>query len=538
MLNGSNSQINSNDFYDSIPSNKNESYYNYHNKVKDSSLIGINMEKHFICKECNTVPIIICKSYNIFKYTCLCSEIQEKTIETIFNKNIYEEARNNDNNNDSSQSGNNNESNSIQTKMIVEKQVNEESKEKNPHFLILKCKEHKEEFVYYCKECNLNICRKCLTQSGNHKDHQLDLFDTKTFEINKITENIKEIFEKKKKDSKEIINFIELMKIIFNDFKYYPNYSHFPIIKSCNDFLQKKIEKNPNSNIINVNQDYIFINNKRELDENFDTPQKIKKIIINESNPNIISCIKILELNNLTELNLKDNFIRSIEPLANNRMENLEILNLACNDIDDSNIKYFFEFDFPKLKDLNLFQNKLTNPELFKFKNDINKLPKLKIFFVGNNKFRFNKNNLNDNYNFYSVLEIGISKNCFNQESIKYIQCFTFSNLEIIYLSNNNLENFDFIKNLELPVIKEFWLNNNNFSLFEPLEKYKTLEKIEMKNNNIKDIYNIVEFINNFKNLKRFDLEGNKFDTDNILNKMSLDIIKKDIKIIINPTYI
>ena len=59
-----------------------------------------------------------------------------------------------------------------------------------------------------------------------------------------------------------------------------------------------------------------------------------------------------------------------------------------------------------------------------------------------------------------------------------------------------------------------------------------------MKNNNIKDIYNIVEFINNFKNLKRFDLEGNKFDTDNILNKMSLDIIKKNIKIIINPTYI
>lgn len=62
----------------------------------------------------------------------------------------------------------------------------------------------------------------------------------------------------------------------------------FNIIKSCNDLLQKKIEKNPNSNIINVNQDYIFINNKRELDENFDTPQKIKKIIINESNPNII----------------------------------------------------------------------------------------------------------------------------------------------------------------------------------------------------------------------------------------------------------
>ena len=237
---------------------------------------------------------------------------------------------------------------------------------------------------------------------------------------------------------------------------------------------------------------------------------------------------------NLIELNLSDNSINSIEVLANNKMENLEILNLSCNEIDDSNIKYFFQLDFPKLKDLNLFLNKLTDPELLKFKNDEKNLPKLEIFFIGKNKFKFNEKNKNDRYDFFSVKEIGISRKFFNQDSIKYIQCFTLTNLEIIYLSNNNLEKFDFINGLELPSIKEFWLNDNNFAVFEPLEKYENLEVIEMKNNNIKDIDNIGEFINRMKKLKRFNLEGNKFEY-NLLNNLLIDSQVNNCKIIINP---
>ena len=66
--------------------------------------------------------------------------------------------------------------------------------------------------------------------------------------------------------------------------------------------------------------------------------------------------ILILDLINLTELDLGTNNIKSIEALANKKLENLEFLNLAVNDIDDSNIKNFFNLEFPKLKDFNLFQ--------------------------------------------------------------------------------------------------------------------------------------------------------------------------------------
>ena len=264
----------------------------------------------------------------------------------------------------------------------------------------------------------------------------------------------------------------------------------------------------------------------------------IKKISINKFNPNILSSLQILgqDLINLNELDLKENSIKDISLLTNIKLENLEILNLACNEIDDSNLEYFFQLDFPKLRDLNLFQNKLTNPKLLKLKNDTNKFPKLKIFYIGYNKFIFNNDNKNDIYDFSSVLEIGLSRNFFNSKSIEYIRCFTLTNLEIIYLSYNNLENLDFVKNLDLPSIVEFWINYNNLKTFEQLKKYKTLEIIEMKNNNINYIGNIKNFVLSFNGLKKFNLEGNKIQYD-MLNNIDVDAIIQEykIQIIINP---
>ena len=58
----------------------------------------------------------------------------------------------------------------------------------------------------------------------------------------------------------------------------------------------------------------------------------------------------------------------------------------------------------------------LTDPEILKFKNDKNKLPNLELFYIGNNKFKFNEinTNINDKYEFFSLKEIGISRNFFN----------------------------------------------------------------------------------------------------------------------------
>lgn len=520
--------INSDNFYNGFPINDNGTNQSHH-VIQNTSLTELNREskKHIICKKCNTVPSLEFISYNKVYYKCKCYELTQ-TIDNILDINIFDENKNNYRRNENDNVSSQNDESSNTQNLIIE--VKEEDKFKQ---ISVKCKEHNEVFAYYCKECKLNICRECLKQSEMHKIHELFIFDVNYFEINKIIKNYNEYIKLKENDSKEIKNFKKLVIIIFDDFKNFTNYFHFSTIKSFHKFLQKK-GREQNSDINSEeNKNYIYIINKKELDDNFNNANNIRKINIEKSDQNIISFIKILgpDLINLIELELKESNIISIESLANNKLENLQILNLACNQIDDSNIKYFFQLDFPKLNDLNLYGNKLTNPELLKLKNDTKKLPNLKLFFIGNNKFKFCDNNLNDKYNFASVIEIGISRNFFNQNSIKYIKCFTFTNLEFIYLSYNNLEKFDFINDLELPVIKEFWVNYNNLTTFEPLVKYKTLEVIEIKNNNIKvvDLENIEDFIKNFKGLKRINLEGN--DVSDLLNNLTIEKIKKLYKV-------
>ena len=87
-----------------------------------------------------------------------------------------------------------------------------------------------------------------------------------------------------------------------------------------------------------------------------------------------------------------------------------------------------------------------------------------------------------------------------------------------------------------MPSIKEFWLNYNNLNEFYPLKKYKTLEIIEMRENNINDIENLEEFIKSFNCLKRLNLEKNNINYD-LISYLSLEEIKNNndnIEIIIN----
>ena len=535
-----NNNSNNNKIINSINDNISNNQKSFNSSDVDTNNEGI-MLMHFICKICNTVPLLIFKSYRLVQYKCKCHESTLQKIEKILDENIYDERINNYKRigiNDASLNSEKDDS-KFKISIIIENELKE--KQNKPHLLSLKCHEHEEIFSYYCFKCEQNICRKCLSETPAHIEHytdEIELFDIKYFQINPIVKIIEDnlLIKTKENDSNKYKNLKKLMSIIIEDYKNYPNHSHFSTIASCSQILQASEVKENNKNIIIENKNFVYVKNKRELEDNFANAHYIKTITINKCNKNIISSMELLksDLINLIELNLSDNCIICIEPLANNKMENLEKLNLSLNDIDDSNIKYFFELDLPKLKDLNLYSNKLTNPELLKFKNNARNLPNLEIFFIGNNKFKFTEKNKDDGYDFSSVIEIGISRNFFNQDSIKYIHCFKLTNLKMIYLSNNNLERFDFINGLELPSITEFWLNNNNFTTFEPLEKYKTLEVIEMKNNNINDIENIEEFIKTMTNLKRFNLEGNKFEYD-LLNNLLVDSQVQRCKIIINP---
>ena len=265
--------------------------------------------------------------------------------------------------------------------------------------------------------------------------------------------------------------------------------------------------------------------------------KNIKKIIFPRLNIKDLNDIKFGELINLTDLDLSHNDITCIEPLSKYKLPNLKVLNLTVNLIDDSNKEYFYKFDFPELTDLNLFENKLTDYEIFKLNNNKN-MPKLNLVFIGGNNFQFPKTPINKKeltFDFSSVTEMGFSKSVFDQNSIMFLPCFDFQRLEIIYLQGNNLNSLNFVKDLELPSIKEIWLGNNQLTEFEPLKKFKTLEVIEMKNNKVSDIEELDTFIKYLPKIKRINLIGNCIKFDFLIRNILELEVEKHIVVLINP---
>jgi len=313
----------------------------------------------------------------------------------------------------------------------------------------------------------------------------------------------------------------------------FPNYSHFFTIRQCYFFLL-----NPKSNDNNIiTKKFNFIKNIKDLYNKNIEFTNIKKIICPRQGIKDINQIKFGELINLTELNLRNNCITSIEPLSKYKLPKLEILNLAVNLIDDSNKKYFFKLDFPELTDFNIYENRLTDYEIFKFNNNKN-LPKLKLAYFGGNIFKSPDKQISQKelkFDFSSIVEIGLKESVFNNSSIKLLSCFIFTNLEIIYLQDNNLTSLNFVEDLELPFIKEFWLYNNQIKDFMPLKKFKTLEKIEMENNEVNNLEELDTFIKYLPKLKKFNLKGNRFKYDFLSRSIIELILQKNIEILINP---
>jgi len=341
---------------------------------------------HFFCKKCQTVPKIIFNSYENATYFCSCHGFQDKKIGEILN--LY---------------------------------IIDESNFKPLDFLA--CKEHQKVYVYFCKDCKKNICRECIRNKMNHKTHLKEIFDEHFCEIDEIAKNVLEIF--KNNNDVNLENIKRLMNVIINDYNYFPNYSHFFIIRQCYFFLSH-ISKE--------------IKNIKELKDINNNLENIQRIICIKQDIKDISQIKFGELTNLTELNLSQNFIKNIEPLSKYKLPKLKILDLAVNLIDDSNKEYFFKFDFPELTVFNIFGNRLTDYEILKFNNN-KKFPKLNKVLFGDNIFKFPDKQINKKeleFDFFSVIEIGFKRNVFNDSSIMFLPCFILKNIEIIYLQDNS----------------------------------------------------------------------------------------------------
>ena len=169
------------------------------------------------------------------------------------------------------------------------------------------------------------------------------------------------------------------------------------------------------------------------------------------------------------------------------------------------------------MKELNLFSNNLSDFHFFEMLNDIY-LEKLNLLYIGSNRFN-NNNNIDCIFDASKIEEFGLSNGIFDESSIHLINNFKFTNLSILFLQANDIHSLSFVDNLELPNIKHFWLNSCLISDYFPLVKYKTLEKIMIRNNCIEKIDNLIEFINFLKNLKILDISGNYIDLNNNENE-------------------
>ena len=495
----------STDFYTSSFLNKKDEENNDIKTLREETIENnINLENaeyqhlHFFCKKCHKVPRISFQSYELANYYCDCGEIENQPINRILNLNVIEE-----------------------------------SNFKPKDFLT--CPKHKEDFIYFCNDCKENVCRKCIRNNSdyrNHKDHILLIFDEYFRDLDAKVKNILNIL--KKYNEINIENLKRLMNAIINDYIFFPNYSHFFIIRQCYFFLNYP-KRNENTF---VTKKFNFIKNINDLnDKNIDI-KSIKKITIHGQGIKDISQIKFGELINLTELNLSQNSITSIEPLSKFKLPYLTIINLALNLIDNSNKAYFFKLDFPELESFNIYENRLTDYEILNFNNNKN-LPKLKTLFFGGNIFKFPDKQICPKelkFDFSFVTEIGLKKGVFNNSSIKFLRCFILKNLEIIYLQENSLTSLDFVEDLELPFIREFWLYNNLLTDFMPLKKFKTLEKIEMANNKVNNIENLDTFIKYLPKIKKINLIGNCIKYDFISRSIiELAYEINNIQILINP---
>jgi len=161
MINQTNVEIKkSADFYSSSFLNKIDEENNAIKTLREETIENnTNLDNleyqhlHFFCKICHTVPNISFQSYEMANYYCNCHEIINQPIKNILNLNVIDE-----------------------------------SIFKPDNFLV--CTEHKEKYIYFCKDCKENVCRKCIRSNSDHKDHILEIFDEHFRDLDDITANI------------------------------------------------------------------------------------------------------------------------------------------------------------------------------------------------------------------------------------------------------------------------------------------------------------------------------------------------------------
>ena len=390
------------------------------------------------------------------------------------------------------------------------------------------CKNHKNsKYINYCRDCKMNLCKICSEEDKTHINHSLDSLVIDDKEIEKIKQLIK---EKRKKlsigdiENRKILNIIEAL---IKKYKEYPSHNFYISINNAIKFLKEMIIPN----IV----EKIKIRTKKELYEKKNLSHLISSIKINNQNYSDLSLFKELNLMNLEKLQLQGNGIKSIEPFLHCNFEKLKFLDLEDNKLNDESFKDFDKLNFKNIRYINLYKNEIKSPTILeKVKN----YPTLKTYFAGENLFSEKEinNNKNKEIDLTQLKKIGLTGN-FSDKTIDFMSNLKFSNLQIMYISRNNLTSLKFLKNVHCENLVSFWAINNkltNYNDILELPFKEEIEKINLKGNKINNIDNLLDFIKHFPKLKELILKDNPINIKNPHYKKIINEVKnKKINLVI-----
>ena len=225
----------------------------------------------------------------------------------------------------------------------------------------------------------------------------------------------------------------------------------------------------------------------------------------------------------MKELVLKGTKIKGISPLLNSSISKLVKLNLEDNEIENECIDVLKKIKLDKLTKLNLYKNKITSIKIFEV---LDNLPSLVTFYIGKNplsedEMRKNKKKFPFPNN---LLKLGITA-LFNNESIYFLKYLDIENLEILYLSNNNLISLVCINQFDFKNLKELWAPENNLTDINEvyyIQNKETIEVLNLNGNRISIIDDkFLKRLKDFPNLKSINLKKNPInENDKNLQKI------------------
>ena len=282
---------------------------------------------------------------------------------------------------------------------------------------------------------NHKICNYCDYLDDSFKEDD-DFFSKEIEEIINSTDDKTNITQNLKK----------LISTLIYEYNTYPNMEVIKNIENIYEKLSEQYNLYIKNNDMNVNIEIFSENDYFEKNKEEDKKYFRKIEITNYSfNINILENEIFIKLKTL---NLKGNNLSDIITLTKVKFENLKTLNLSSNQIGDNMIKSFYNFNFPKLKSLDVGINNLQNYEFFKSIEHFKELKELNIY---SNLFK--KETLNNlsvkEINLQSLEDVDFSNGVFSEETINFMfSIFKFKNLKKIGLTSNNLRTLNFIQSI------------------------------------------------------------------------------------------